>query len=138
KRVRADAFRDLINRQVRRDQLLAVGRIYAIVARPGDWSRADSKMDGFRSGVPDHRDESARRGSANDRVVHHHHALSFEQLPDSVVFDFYLRVAAGLRRLDESPSDVVIPDERVLQGKAGLLRKAERRGVGTVRNGEHK
>ena len=98
------------------DQLFARRRVDAVVARAGDRRRADAHVHLARAGAAHERDETARRRAAHDRVVDHHDALAVEDLANRIVLHLHLRVAAGLRRLDERAAHVVIADQRELEG----------------------
>src|SRR5688572_28235844 len=129
--------RNVVDAEVGGDQLLARRRVDAIVARPGNRVRADAHVDLARARGSDQCDEATRGGSANNGIVDHDDALSIQHFTNRVVLHADLRIATGLRRLNEGPPDVVVTDERKLEGKLGFLRISDGSGVGGVGHGEH-
>src|SRR6187399_508401 len=129
-RIGAHFLRDLFDRHVGRDQLLARRSVDTIVAGTGDGRRADTEMNFARTGGADHVDEAARGCTADDRIIDHHHALVLQNLANRIVLDLHLGVAARLRRLKKGSADVVIADQRELEWQSRFLGKSQRRGVG--------
>ena len=63
--------------------------------------------------------------------------LPVEHFAHRVVLHLHLRVAPGLRRLNERAADVVIANQRELVGQPRFLGEAERGGVRGIGNAEH-
>ena len=136
-RVHAEELADLLDRVRRRDELLAGRRVDAVVTGPGDRRRAQPEVHLARARGPDHLHQALAGVAANQAVVHHHHRLALDDLAHRVELDLHLGDAEGLRRVDEGPADVVVPDQPVLQLDPGHLGEAERHGVGAVGHAEH-
>src|SRR5256714_4417811 len=94
-------------------------------------------MDFASTGGSDHVDKTACRGAAYDGVIHHHDALAVENFAHRVVFDSHFGVATGLRRLNESATDVVVANKRQLEWQPRLLGESKRGGVGRVGHAEY-
>src|SRR5437870_1952004 len=118
---------NLLEVEVRRDELLASWSVDAVVTRTGDRRRADAHVNLTRSRRAHERDQPARRGAAHDRIVHHDNALAVHDLMNRVVLHFDLGVTILLRRLDERAAHVMIPYERELEGEMTLLGESQRR-----------
>ena len=63
-----------------------------------------------RSGLPDHADDLAAGGSANDGIVHQHHSLSLQQVAHGIQLQLHTEITNRLRWLDERAAHVVISD----------------------------
>src|SRR5439155_1655516 len=92
--------------------------------------------DPARARLADHVYELAARRAAHDRVVDHDDASLIEHLPQRIQFHLDAEVADRARRLDESPSDVVVADETHLERQARFLGVADRRRHTGVRYGD--
>src|SRR5712671_4534113 len=90
-----------------------------------------------RPGGADHVHEPPSRGSANDGIVYHHHALAAKHFSDGVVLHFHFSIPSCLGGLKECASDVVIANERKLEREARFLRESEGRRVRRIGNAEH-
>src|SRR5215210_682629 len=91
-----------------------------------------------RPGGAHHVDEPTGSRAADDGVIDHYHAFTAKYFAHCVVLDLHLRVASSLSRLKESPSNVVVADERELQRQARLLGEPEGSGVRRIGNGKNK
>src|SRR5262245_58296370 len=102
-RVGAEIAADLLYRVAGADQLLARGRVDAVVAGPLDGRRRDAHVHRLGAGAADHLDDLAAGGAAHDRVVHHHHALALQHLAHGVQLHLHAEVTDALLGLDERP-----------------------------------
>ena len=82
-------------------------------------------------------DAGLARGAADDRVVHDDDALPAHEVADEVELHPDVEVPDELRRLEETPADVMVPHEGHLERDAALQRVAERGGVPAVGHGHH-
>src|SRR5574342_840031 len=134
-RVRAEVLLDLRYLMARPDELLAGGRVDAVVAGPLDGRRRYAHVHLAGPGGPDHLDDLAARRAADDRIVHDHPALASQHFAVRVQLDLDAEVPDALLRLDEGAPDVVVADEARVVGQSGLLREAERRAHAGVGHG---
>ena len=127
---------DLFDGVRRRDQLLAVGGVDAVVAGVTGRGRGDQHMHFAGAGISDHLDDLAGGGAADDGVIDDHHPFPLEDLPHRVQLDLDAEVADRLLRFDEGPADIVIPDQPQFEADPGLLGIAHGRrhpGIGDRR-----
>src|SRR5687768_2091847 len=97
------------------DQLVAIGRVDAVIARARDGRGADAHVHLASACCANHRYEPFCCRTANNRIVHHYDALPIEHLAHRVVLHLHLGVATGLRRLNERAADVVIANQSQLE-----------------------
>src|SRR5688500_3077341 len=105
----------LIHREIGGDELVAIGRVDAVIARPRDGWGADAHVHLARACCANHRDEPFCCRATNDRIVHHYDALPIEHLSYRVVLHLHFGVATGLRWLNERAADVVIANQSQLE-----------------------
>src|SRR5215470_2018673 len=79
-RICANVPLDLLHFVAGADELLASGRINAVVARPLNGRGGDAHVHLARTGRPHHLDDLAAGGAAHDGVVHDDHALARQHL----------------------------------------------------------
>src|SRR5213078_648609 len=115
---------DLVDRIGAADQVAALRRVDAVVARPGGGRRGDAHVHFLRAVLLEHADDLFRRRAAHDRVVDQHHALSRHELAYRIELHLHAEVADGLFRLDERPADIVVTYEAELEGDARFQRVA--------------
>ena len=72
-------------------------------------------------GFPEHPDDGALGVAADDRVVHHHHALAADHGFQGVELEPDAELAQRLRGLDEGAAHVGVLDEAVRERDAGFL-----------------
>src|SRR5689334_6691461 len=72
-RVGAEVAADLVDVVAGADELLAGGRVDAVIARPLDRRRRDAHVNLPRARSADHANDLAARGAAHDRVVDDDH-----------------------------------------------------------------
>src|ERR1041385_6986352 len=82
-------------------------------------------------------DARARCRSANDRIIHYYHALTFHCFLDEVQFYAHVEIADQLTGLEKGAPDIVIPDKRVFVRNAEFVRESERGVVTRVWYGHH-
>ena len=129
---RPRARRDLVDRAVVGDHLLARGHVDAVVARMLDRRRRDPHVDLARARVAEHLDDLARRVAAHDRVVDDDEALAADDLGQRVELHPQAVTAKLLARLDEGPPDVAVLDQAVVLRQPAGAREAARGRVARV------
>src|SRR6185436_20601278 len=135
-RIGAHELPDLVGRARRRDQLLARGRVDAVVTGTLRRRRADAHVHLARARAPDHLDDLARRRAAHDRIVDHDHALAVQHLAHRRQLQLHAEVADLLRRLDERPPHVVRAHQTLVVRDAALARVANGGGDARVGDGD--
>src|SRR5262249_28967959 len=126
-RISAQVPLDLLHLVAGADELLARGRIDAVVARPLDGRGGDTHVHLARPGRPPHLDDLPAGGPAHDGVVHHDHALARQHLAVGVELHLDAEVPDALLRLDECAPDVVVAHEAGVIREPCLLREPEGR-----------
>ena len=85
-------------------------------------------------GLPEHPHDGALGVAADDRVVHHHHALAADHGFEGVELEPDAELAQRLRGLDERAAHVGVLDEAVREGDAGFLGVTHSRGGARFRH----
>src|SRR5690606_28258945 len=111
----------------RRDQVLTVRRIDAVIAGMSCRRARYTHMHLARSRVADHLHDLTRCRAADDRIIYEDDAAAFDQIFYRIKFEPDAKGAYRLRRFDEGTSDVVVSDDRLPIIDAGLCRISDRR-----------
>ena len=127
---------DLLDRMGGRDQLLPGRRVDAVEAGAGDRRRAQPQVHLARARRPDHLHQALAGVAPDQAVVHDDHRLALDDVPHRIELDLDLGHPVVLRRVDEGPADVVVPDQAVLELDPGHLGEAQRHGVRAVGHAE--
>src|SRR5690242_15078787 len=133
--VRAEELADLLGRIGRGNQLLARGRVHAVVAGGNRGRATDAHVDFFGSGIADHAHYLAAGRAADNGVVHQHDALAFDEAAHGVELELDAEIADGLRGLDERATDIVIADQAHAEWNLGFERVADGGGNTGVGHG---
>ena len=117
----ADGLGDFLDGGAVGDQFRTGGEVDAVEARPLDRRGGDLDVDGRGAGFAEHPDDGALGVAADDRVIHHHHALAADHGLKGVQLEPDAQLAQRLRGLDERAAHVGVLDEAVREGDAGFL-----------------
>lgn len=136
-RIRVDRLTDFLHALLRRDQLLAVWRVDAIVAGVLERRRRDVYMHFRRACFAKQIDNAQGRRAADDGIVDHHDALAFHHFADCGQLHLHALLAQLLRRLDERPARVFVLNQAKLIWNPRLLSVPDRRGNTRIRHACH-
>src|SRR6266566_7295514 len=137
-RIRTDEFADFFGRFRGGNQLLARGRVHAVVAGRDCGRATDAHVDFLGPGLANHAHDFAAGGAANDGIVHQHHALAFHEAANGIELELDAEIADRLRRLDERSADVMIANQAHAEGNLGFERVADGSGHAGVGHGNDK
>src|SRR6266852_5944887 len=84
----------------------------------------------------DHTDDLAAGRAAHDGIIDEDHALAIDQAADGIELELHAEISDGLRRFDESASDVVIANQAHAKGNFGFERIADGRGHAGIGHGD--
>ena len=135
--IHPEELADLLGGVRRGDELLARGSVDAVQTGSRDRRRAEAEMHLARARSSDHLDQALAGVAAHEAVVHHHDRLALDDVAHRIELDLHLGHPVVLGGIDEGASDVVVPDETILQLDAGDLGEAERHGVRAVGDAEN-
>src|SRR6187200_2091658 len=125
-RVGADVVADLLDGQVRADELLPRRHVDPVEARPLDRRAGDTRVYLGGTGLAQGLHDLPRGGAADDRVVDDDQPLAAYGVGDRVQLELHAAVAQQLARLDERAPHVVVLVQAVAVRDAGELRIALR------------
>src|SRR4029077_17834090 len=104
------------------EQLVALGRIDAVVVRMCNRWGSDAEVYFLGTGIAHHLHNLPRGRPAHDRVVYEHDPFAFDDRAIGGMFQANPLIADRLRWLNEGPANVVVADNAELVGNAGLPR----------------
>src|SRR3954466_8757174 len=134
KAVGSDVLLDLLDVELRGEQLATVSGVDAVVAGPLDGRRGDAKVHLEGARLAQHLDQLALRRAPHDGVVDHDEALAGDVLAKRVELHSYRRLPRRLARGDAAAADVAVLHEPLAVRDAAHARKALGRRHAGLRN----
>ena len=106
-------------------ELVALGRVDAVIVGMGDRGAGDAHVHLAGAGVAHHLHDLERGGAAHQRIVDQHDALAADHRAVGGMLHPHADLADRLGRLDEGAAHIVVADDAHLEGNARELGKAD-------------
>ncbi len=118
------------------DEVTSARSVDAVVARPLVGRRADAQVDFLGAGGHEHPHDFAGSRPANEGVIDDHHSLSPDDRPDRIQLQLDAKAPDALVRLDESPADVMAPNDTNVERNSRFFGIAKRRRGAGIGHGD--